>query len=235
MDLQTKRNTMIKKKKNYYPNVAQSWGIVGIAILSMLLFSPVSILLNKVFEPISFLVYYLLAMGVPLVIAHLIRYKRTGINKYNLTLSSVKIMALVSISIIAIQTGIIFPIVSSLPMPESIKEIFLELGNKNGVFSFIAIVIAAPVIEELIFRGIILNGLLRKYSPIKSIIISSILFGIAHLNPWQFISAFLIGIFSGWVYYRTRKLSLSILIHLVNNLFAFIAMHFMDAQAMMDE
>ena len=119
-------------------------------------------------------------------------------------------------------------------MPEFMQKIFLEFANQNGVFSFIAIVIAAPVIEELIFRGIILNGLLRRYSPVRSIILSSILFGIVHLNPWQFVSALIIGIFSGWVYYRTRKLSLSILIHLVNNLVAFVGMYFMDVETMMN-
>ena len=89
--------------------------------------------------------------------------------------------------------------------------------------------------EELIFRGIILDGLLRRYSPMKSIIISSVLFGIVHLNPWQFISAFIIGLFSGWVYYRTRKLTLSIIIHFINNLIAFAGMYFVDAETMMNE
>jgi uncharacterized protein len=227
---------MIENKKIYYPSSGQSWGIVGIAILSMLLFSPLNLILKRVLgNEISFLVYYLLSMGFPLGIAHLIRKKQTGINTYNFSLSSLKIMALVSISIIAIQTGIISPIVNSLPMPEFMQKIFLEFANKNGIISFIAVVIAAPVIEELIFRGIILNGLLQRYSPVKSIILSSILFGIVHLNPWQFVSALIIGVFSGWVYYRTRKLSLSILIHLVNNLVAFVGMYFMDAETMMNE
>lgn len=227
---------MIEKKGASYPNIGQSWGIVGIAILSMLLFSPVSIILNNVLgKEISSLVSYLVSMGVPFGIAHLIRDKRTGINKYDFSFSSIKIMVLVSISIIAIQTGIISPIVSLLPMPDSIKKIFLEFANPNSVFSFITIVIAAPVIEELIFRGIILNGLLRKYSPVKSIVISSVLFGIVHLNPWQFIGAFIIGLVSGWVYYRTRKLTLSIMIHFVNNLIAFVGMCFSDAETMMNE
>lgn len=63
---------------------------------------------------------------------------------------------------------------------------------------------------------------------------SSILFGIVHLNPWQFISAFIIGLFSGWVYYKTRNLTLSILIHFVNNLFAFGAMYF-DTETITDK
>lgn len=227
---------MTENQKNHYPSSGQSWGIVGIAILSMLLFSPVNLILNKVLgKEISFLMYYLLAMGVPFGIAHLIRKKQTGINTYDFSFSSLKIMVLVSISVIAIQTGIVSPIINLFPMPEFMQKIFLEFANQNGVYSFIAIVIAAPIIEELIFRGIILNGLLQRYSPVKSIILSSILFGIVHLNPWQFVSALIIGMFSGWVYYKTKKLSLSILIHLVNNLVAFVGMYFINAETMMNE
>ncbi len=194
------------------------------------------LILNDILgKELSFLVYYLLAMGVPFLIVHSIRRKRTGIKKYDFSLSSIKIMALVSISAIAIQAGIISPIVSALPMPESIQKLFIEFAKQNGVFSFISVVIAAPILEELIFRGIILNGLLKRYSPVKSIILSSILFGLVHLNPWQFIGALIIGVFSGWVYYKTKKLSLSILIHFANNLLAFVGMYFTDAEAMMTE
>ncbi len=225
---------MIEKKETYYPNVAQSWGIVGIAILSMLVFGPVNIVLNDLMgKDISLFVYYLLAIGIPFKIAHAIRSKRTGIGNYNFSLGSFKVMVLIFVSVIGIQMGIISPVVNSLPMPEFMQKIFLELASQNGVFSFITVVIAAPLFEELIFRGIILDGLLRRYSPVKSIIISSVLFGIVHLNPWQFIGALIFGLFSGWVYYRTGKLTLSILIHFVNNLVAFAGMYFIDAETMM--
>ena len=227
---------MIEKKKMFYPSIGESWGILGITILSMLLFSPVNLVLDHLIgKEISFLVYYVIAIGVPFLIAHRIRHKKTGVNTYPLRFSSIKIMVLIAISTIAIQFGITSPIVNSLPMPEFMKQLFLEFANQNGLFSFIAIVIAAPILEELIFRGIILNGLLQKYSPVKSIMISSVLFGLVHLNPWQFVSALIIGLFSGWVYYKTRKLTLPILIHLMNNLFAFVGMYFMDAETMMNE
>jgi len=226
---------MIENKKNY-PSSVQSWGITGIVILSMLLFSPLIAIPEKILgKEISFLVMYLLIMGVPFGIAHFIRNKRTGVNKYNFSLSSVKIMALISISIIGISTGIISPISNLLPKSEFTQELLHAMLHLNGVFSFIAIVIAAPVLEELIFRGIILDGLLQRYSPVKSIVLSSVLFGIIHLNPSQFVAAFIIGVFSGWVYYRTRKLSLSILIHFLNNFGAFVGMHyFMDAKTIMN-
>ena len=227
---------MIEKKENYYPNIGQSLGIVGILILSMLLFSPVNLILNDMLgKEISFLVFYLLSTGVPFGIVHLIRNKKTGINKYNFSLSSVKIMVLVSISAIAVQTGITSPIANLIPMPEFAKKMFLELANQNGIFSFIAIVIAAPILEELIFRGIILDGLLKRYSPAKSIIISSVLFGIVHLNPWQFIGTLIIGLFLGWIYYKTKKLTLTIIIHFVNNLIAFMMMLFTDTGTMINK
>jgi Predicted metal-dependent membrane protease len=227
---------MIEDQRTYYPSIKQSWGIVGITILSALVFSPVNLVLNKAMgKEISFLVYYLLAMGVPFGIAHFIRNKRTAVNNYNFSLSSTKAMGLILLATIGLQTGITSPIVNLIPVPEFMQKVFLEFADKKSIYSFLTIVIAAPIIEELIFRGIILEGLLQRYSPVKSIILSSVLFGIGHLNPWQFISALVIGLFSGWVYYRTRKLSLSILIHLVNNLFAFIGMYSMDTETMMNQ
>ncbi|WP_462280693.1 lysostaphin resistance A-like protein [Salinivirga cyanobacteriivorans] len=226
----------MEKAKSYYPSVAQSWGIVGIAIVSMLLFMPLNSALTGVFgKEISFFVYYLFSMGVPFVLAHFLRKKETGVTEYNFGSGSTKVMVFMIITTIAIQTGIIVPIVSLVPMPEFMQEIFREFAQQDGLFSFISIVIAAPVIEELIFRGIILDGLLKRYSPVKSIILSSVLFGIVHLNPWQFIGALIVGVFSGWVYYKTRKLTFSILIHAANNLFAFAPVYFMSPETMMSE
>jgi membrane protease YdiL (CAAX protease family) len=76
-------------------------------------------------------------------------------------------MMLIPIAVIGLQIGLISPIVDLIPMPESIQKIFLEFSKQNGPFSFMAVVIAAPIFEELIFRGVILDGLLRNYSPLN--------------------------------------------------------------------
>jgi len=218
-----------------YPTIKQAWGIVGIAILSMIVFSPVSLLLNSITgNEHSFLMYYLLSMGAAFFIAHLNRRKKTGVSDYNFDFSTGKIMILISVAVIAMQIGIVVPIVNLIPMPEFMEKVFLEFAKRNGVYSFIAIVIAAPILEELIFRGIILDGFLKRYSPVKAILVSSMLFGVLHLNPWQFIAALIVGIFSGWVYYETKKLTLSILIHLVNNLLAFGSTYLLGAEAFSD-
>ncbi len=226
---------MTEEKEPNYPNHRQSWGIVGIIILATVVFSPLSLVLNDITgKEFSFLLTYMLSMGVPLVVVHQLRKRKTSISGFKFNSCSPKIIVLILLATIGIQTGITSPLASLIPLPESMRTIFLDLAKMNGVFAGIAVVLAAPILEELIFRGIILNGLLSNHSPVKAIIISSVLFGVVHLNPWQFISAFLIGIFSGWVYYKTKNLSLSILIHFINNTFAFGSMYFVDAEAMID-
>ncbi len=83
--------------------------------------------------------------------------------------------------------------------------------------SFLSIVIAAPILEELIFRGVILNAFLKKYTPQKAILLSALLFGIFHLNIWQFMSSFTDGLFIGWIFYKTRSVIPVIFIHILHN------------------
>ena len=223
-------------KNSNYPNTAQSFGITGIMVLAMLVFSPVMILLNKlVDEEFSMFVYYLLAVGVPLLIVYTIRQRKTQIHSFNFSIENPRIIPFVILGAMALLFGVVSPIAGSIPMPDFLKEAFMKLGGQTGVFSFILMVIAAPILEELIFRGIILDGLLKNYSPWKSILLSSFLFGLVHLNPWQFITGMVIGIFAGWIYYNTRSVKYAILIHAAANSTGFITRLFLkDSDIDMD-
>lgn len=204
-----------------YPNVAQSFGISGIVILAMLLLSPVHFMTRQVIgKEGSMLIYYLLAMGVSFFIIHLIRKRKTGSSAFFFRVNP-GIIPFISLGTLGLLFGIITPLGLLLPMPDSIKKMFMELIQQTGPMSFFTMVVAAPIFEELIFRGIILDGLLKKYTPLKSILISALLFGLVHLNPWQFITGFILGIFSGWVYYHTRSLLACIIIHATANLTGF--------------
>ena len=219
-----------------YPDVAQSFGITGILILGMLFLSPVNLLLNNLIgKEASMLIYYLLAVGIPFWIVYAIRKSKTNENSFNLAIENKRIIPLVILGTIALLFGIIAPIGSLIPMPESIKKVFMDFMSQTGFFPFFLLVIAAPILEELIFRGIILDGLLKMYSPTKSILISSLLFGLVHLNPWQFVTGLMIGIFSGWVYYRTRSLSFSIIIHASANCSGFLMRYLTDIDSSMND
>ena len=203
-----------------YPNVWQSLAITGIVILGQILFLPLAIILYFfIGEDASTLIYYLFAVGISFLIVYFIRKHKTGNSTFNCKIANKRIVPYIIIATIAMLFGIIDPIVNLIPMPEVFKEIFVFNPN---LCTFLTIVIAAPLLEELIFRGVMLDGLLKRYSPVKAILVSSILFGFVHLNPWQFVGAFLIGVFIGWIYYHTRSLSLAIIIHAVNNFVSFL-------------
>jgi membrane protease YdiL (CAAX protease family) len=74
--------------------------------------------------------------------------------------------------------------------------------------------------EEVFFRGIIARRFFRTYSPWKAILISAALFGIFHMNPWQAVNAFYLGIFLAWIYRRYRTIWLCMIIHIYHNVLA---------------
>lgn len=89
----------------------------------------------------------------------------------------------------------------------------------NTIVISIQVIIIGPIIEELIFRKILLGKLLEKFSnrPIKAIVYSALIFGIIHLNIIQGVAAFGGGIILGLIYYYTKSIKASIFAHILNN------------------
>jgi membrane protease YdiL (CAAX protease family) len=106
-----------------------------------------------------------------------------------------------------------------LPAPGWFIEIFQRLFDSDlGIWGeILRIVIIAPVIEELIFRGVIMNGFIRNYSKPGAILYSALLFAMFHLNPWQFPATFFLGIVLGFVRIRTKSVLACILGHAIHN------------------
>jgi uncharacterized protein len=111
-----------------------------------------------------------------------------------------------------------------LPMSDSWLRAFSSiLGDGSAPWKgILAVVVVAPIVEEIIFRGMILRGFLKHYSVKKSILLSALLFGIVHMNPWQFVTAFVAGIILGWWYVKTESIITTIFGHTLNNGMSFI-------------
>ena len=101
-------------------------------------------------------------------------------------------------------------------LPDTMEEIFTKaMYNPLGVIS---IVVMAPIVEELLFRGGMQGHLLRKWkNPAWAILVSALIFGIVHGNPVQMFFASILGLVLGWVYYRTGSLLPCMLMHFINN------------------
>jgi membrane protease YdiL (CAAX protease family) len=88
--------------------------------------------------------------------------------------------------------------------------------------TLISVSVFAPLFEEWLCRGMVLRGLLQKTHPVSAILVSAAFFAVLHMNPWQALPAFLLGILFGYVYYKTGSLKLTMLMHCVNNTMAVV-------------
>lgn len=86
-----------------------------------------------------------------------------------------------------------------------------------GIVPVLFACIAAPVLEEMLFRGVILRSFLRQYSRTFAVLASAGLFALAHMNLYQTMTALAIGIMAGWLYERCRSLWPCILLHATYN------------------
>ena len=111
------------------------------------------------------------------------------------------------------------------------SKLMEQMTNDTATLILLA-VFMAPLFEEIIFRGIIMKGLLNKgMKPFPAILISAVVFGLVHGNPWQFIGAILLGSVLGLVYYKTKSLLLPILLHAFNNLCAVILLTYYKTES----
>ena len=88
------------------------------------------------------------------------------------------------------------------------------------ILTFISICILTPISEELLFRGYILDALNRLHGKWPAIIISSIIFGMVHFDPFTMGTATIGGVIYGWIRVRTGSLVPVIVAHAMWNTMA---------------
>lgn len=211
-------NNINKYFKIYLPNIQSSWilifsFIIGGSILSFASSKLISdnILLTYITSFIPTLCF------IYIVAKKQIKHTAIPISKSNFgKINPVIFFAIIAISMLSISV-IIDPLTTLIPMPQYIKDLFESLLSGNSIWQVITIVIAAPILEELLLRGVIERGIIYNNGAKKAIFWSAFLFAFIHLNPWQGAAAFIFGLFIGWIYWRTHSIFACIFIHFINN------------------
>lgn len=108
------------------------------------------------------------------------------------------------------------------PVLRLLPELSLEVGR--GLWTIVALVLFAPVFEELICRGLVLGSLRSRYGVTVAWLVSSLFFGVIHGQPVQVISATVIGLVLGYVYLATDSLWSVMILHALNNAVAYLAL-----------
>ncbi|MEM7587621.1 MAG: CPBP family glutamic-type intramembrane protease, partial [Acidobacteriota bacterium] len=80
------------------------------------------------------------------------------------------------------------------------------------------IVIVAPLVEEILFRGVLFEALASALSTSMVILITTVVFALIHLNPPQIIATFILGVHCGLVRWASGSVVPAIFVHLINNL-----------------
>jgi membrane protease YdiL (CAAX protease family) len=219
-------------QSNHYPNIRQAiWLLVLVFFLSIVIGISLAILdvtmdfpLGE--HPAAIAVGNLVAIG--LILMWGLKRTKASFGKV-FSLVPIRMSLLLPMSLTIIGVGILLSEVDNalrtvLPMPAGLADFLMKLAGGRTSFwgSFVALVVVAPLTEELLFRGLILRGFLSRYTVRKSILVSAILFGAFHLNPWQFLGAVISGVLFGWWFVRTRSLLPCLFGHALNNAVPFI-------------
>ncbi len=173
---------------------------------------PVAILINQVF----------ILVFAPALILRLFKAR-----KISLPLAQPRIRFIISAVIIAIAAGILIDYLVAatehfINVPENIKSVYDRLITSENLFQYsiklIFVAMLPAVCEEFFFRGICQTNLVARYGRWAGILIVSIMFAVAHTNPWYFHLYIILGIFLGWMYEVGKTLWIPITCHFVNNI-----------------
>lgn len=85
------------------------------------------------------------------------------------------------------------------------------------VLLVLIVVIGAPIVEELFFRGLLLRSLENRWGSLWALVISSVIFGAVHLQPLQFPALVVVGLILGYMTQRTDRLGPAIFAHIAFN------------------
>lgn len=90
------------------------------------------------------------------------------------------------------------------------------ITNTNPLMNLLFVVILAPIIEEVLFRKFILDRTVA-FGEKNAIILSALMFGLFHMNFYQFFYATALGAIFGYIYVKSGKLRYTVILHMLIN------------------
>lgn len=121
--------------------------------------------------------------------------------------------------------GVFFMLSTSVVL-EPFLSLMPEVPNVygRGAWAIVTVVVMAPLFEEVIFRGVLLESTRVRYGVVAAWLLSSAIFGIVHVHPTVVVNAFVMGLVLAFIYLRTDSLWSAIILHAINNGIAYLAL-----------
>lgn len=118
------------------------------------------------------------------------------------------------------------PLAIFFPFFKNVRSAYISQLEGFSPLLLTLITIIIMVLGELLFRGIILKGLLMTMTPLRAILWSSLFFALT--NYPYFVTMFITGMMSGWLYWKTRSLYPTIFMMVIWFIFPYAVMPFVN-------
>lgn len=179
-------------------------------------------------EPLTAIVYtvqFAFSIGGVLVYSKL----RGGTNMFRFSIRWYNASLVLLGLVLTVAAGVVMEPVLKL-FPERYFEA-LDTAVGRGGWAILMLVLLAPVFEETLFRGLVLEPARRKWGASAAVFISALLFGLVHypILP-QMVNAFVMGVMLGYIYVLSCSLMPVIIIHAANNALAFLSLELTGTQ-----
>lgn len=128
-------------------------------------------------------------------------------------------------NIIGQLVSAIIRMATGMPLDNALDQL---INDMQPWLILLMVVIIGPVMEELVFRKILLDRI-AGYGQLVSMLLSGLIFGVAHGNFYQFFYAFALGAIFAWVYLRTGNIFYTIGLHMMINFWGgFLSIYLLD-------
>jgi membrane protease YdiL (CAAX protease family) len=108
---------------------------------------------------------------------------------------------------------LLLPFIDRDEVSESAEKLTDRATGWGVVLLVVLVVVGAPIVEELFFRGLVLRSIQARYSDWIALLGSSVLFALVHFEPITFPALFMFGLVLGYLAQRTRRLGMSVFAH----------------------
>ncbi|HUP20775.1 MAG TPA: CPBP family intramembrane glutamic endopeptidase [Gemmatimonadota bacterium] len=127
-------------------------------------------------------------------------------------------LALILVGSVTVFSELYLVMQRIVPVPEAFERAMRELlgisGRADLIVTVAVAVVIAPILEEALFRGVILQGLARRHGPRAATVWTALAFALFHFyNPWQLVPTFFLGLVLAWLVLTTGTIRSAILVH----------------------
>lgn len=122
------------------------------------------------------------------------------------------------VNLVMLPLRLVFPDQFNVEDVERRARELSELATGWWFVVLVALVVfGAPIVEELVYRGMIQGGLSPRIGATRALMLAAVWFTLVHLHPVEFPGLFAFALVLGWCYARTRTLGLAVVTHIAFN------------------